>query len=530
MRDNRENVHQAAEEAVKGKLLFWRVVSSVLLLAVIALGVLLYLAKSAPVLPPETPPEETPAEAVRYTAWCYAPQGDPQQVSGLAGEEISLPDGPQIDGYTFLGWSDANGAEVEGGKTTLYADAAFSANYAIAFRDESGEKRHEPYLAVDDEGYFHPLGKVSRADAAVLLYSLLDTELQGSAEFTDLDPSSPAYAAAATLKDLGVIGGARFHPDDPISLGELFEMLAHFFPGSTADCAFDSIPESDPLYGPFCLAMERGWISDASVSPDEELTRAAAARIFNRLRGRAPTADENYAKVGTILDVSFADPDFWDIAEAAIAHDAAVADGSESWGASEALPLLDEGLFFIGTALHCIDADGGAVVNGSYGNFDFGPDGVITTGMPELDALVQDKLAELVDPSSMEPERMLHIVYDYVTYSNNYLGIHFYEVGDISWVNAEAYHMLTQHKGNCYNFSSEFYVLAKAIGFDAQIFSGTIEPNSSPHAWVEIETDGVPYIYDTELEYTQVIFQDSTSSYFKAPLPKMERWHYYKGD
>ena len=530
MRDNREAMDQNAAAAFRGKLLFWRVAASVLLLAVIALGTMLVLSKTAPALPPEATPEPTPAEAVRCTAWCYAPQGEPQQVTGLSGEEISLPQGPQIDGYTFLYWTDENGAEVEGGRTTLYADAAFSANYAIAFRDESLETRHEPYLSIDDEGYFHPLGTVSRAEAATMLYAILDTELQGSAEFSDLDPSDPCYTAAATLKDLGVIGGSRFHPDEPISLGELFEMLAHFFPRSEKTCTFDNIPESDPRYGVFCLAMEQGWIRESSVSPDADLTRAAAARIFNRLRGRSPAASIDHAMVGTILDVSFGDPDFPDIAEAAIPHEAEQTDGGEIWTASEALELRGEGLFFIGTALHAIDADGGAVVNGSYGSFDFGADGVITTGMPELDVLVQEKLAELVDPATMEPERMLYLVYNYVTYSNNYLGIHFYEVGDTSWVNDEAYHMLTAHKGNCYNFSSEFYVMARAIGFDAQIFSGTIEPNSSPHAWVEIEIDGMPYIYDTELEYTQVIFQDSTSSYYKAPLPKMERWHYFKGD
>ncbi len=348
--------------------------------------------------------------------------------------------------------------------------------------------------------------------------------------FSDLDPSAPCYRAAATLKDLGVIDGSRFHPDDTISFGELFEMLAHFFPRSASSYSFDHIPENDSRYAAFCLAMEQGWIRELSLFPDDDLTRADAARIFNRLRGRSPLAESDFAKVGTILDVSFGDPDFWDIAEAALSHEAEAAEGGEVWSASEALPLREEGLFFIGTALHCIDADGGAVVNGSYGRFDFGPDGVITTGMPELDLLVQEKLAELVNPDVMEPERMLYLVYNYVTYSNHYLGIHFYEVGDISWVNEEAYHMLTEHKGNCYNFSAEFYVLAKAIGFDAEIFSGTIEPNSSPHAWVEIEIEGVPYIYDTELEYTQVLFQNSTSSYYKAPIPKMERWHYYKGD
>ena len=385
-------------------------------------------------------------------------------------------------------------------------------------------------MSVDGEAYFRPAGSVSRAQAAKLLYESLDTDLVGSASFADVDPAADYAAAAATLKELGVLSESRFHPDDPISLGEMFDMLAHFFPKSAKTYSFASVPESDARYGAFCLAMEPGWIDDPSVSPDADLSRATAARIFNRLRGRIPPAKIDYAMVGTIMDVSYADPLFPDIAEAAIAHDAELTADGEVWTSSEALPRREEGFFFIGTALHCIDENGGAVVNGSYGNFDFGPDGVITTGMPELDEPVQAKLRELVDPAAMEPERMLYLIYNYVTYSNEYLRVHYYDVGDTSWVNDEAYHMFTVGKGNCYCYASQFYVMAKAIGFDAVIYSGTIEPDDSPHAWVEIEIDGEWYIYDTNLEYTQVHFNDYHGSFYKEPYWKAKGWHYFRGD
>ena len=116
-----------------------------------------------------------------------------------------------------------------------------------------------------------------------------------------------------------------------------------------------------------------------------------------------------------------------------------------------------------------------------------------------------------------------------MTYHNSYLRLHYYEVGDISWVNDEAYHMFAEHKGNCYNYAAEFYVLAKALGYDAVIYSGTIDPDPTPHAWVEIEFDGVPYIFDTELEFTQVTIAHHGSSYFKAPYAKVETWYYFRG-
>ena len=525
----REGSVRAERARLRSALLFWRIAAGLLLLAVIALGVLLYFSRSEPILPSILPTPEVSEEPVVYTAWCYTPQGEPLTVTAMAGETVELPQAPSIEGYTFIGWADEKGVTAEDGRAALFSDAAFSAVYAVAFRDESGETQREPYLPLDGEGLFHPLGTLSRAEAAELLCSFLDTEFVGTGSFSDVDPSASCYQAAATLKDLGVIDGSRFHPDEPISCEEFFVMLAHFFPKSTSAYSFAEIPESSAAFGAFCLAMDRGWIDDLSLSPDRNLTRAEAAHVFNLLSGRE-SAETDYAKVGTILDLSFDDPYFWDIAEAAIPHVVEHTAGGELWSSSEALPLRDEGMFFIGTALHCVDSRGSAVVNASCEGFDFGPDGVITTGMPELDVLVQQKLAELVDPSSMDPERMLYIIFNYVTYHHSYLRIHYYEVGDTSWVNDEAYHMFTVGKGNCYCYASMFYVMARAIGFDAVIYSGTIAPDSSPHAWVEIEIDGEPFIYDTELEYTQVVFNNKHSSYYKMPYWKAKGWHYFRGD
>ena len=534
---------KAAQARKKDSTLGLRIIIAVLLLAVIALGALLFLARDGLIFAlrgdraqpgaekPSALSQQDAAEPVRYTAWCYTPLSEVLSVTAEAGEPVELPQGPQIEGYSFIGWADEKGERVAGGVTALYADTAFSAVYAVAFRDESSLAHHEPYMSIGEDGLFRPEGSISRASAAKLLYSILDTELVGSGSFADVDPSAACYEATATLKDLGVIGGSRFHPDDPISCGEMFEMLSHFFPASTSAYSFDKIPTSDARYGAFCLAMDQGWIGDTAIDPDRNLTRAETAHIFNALRGRAFPAEADFAMVGTILDVSFDDPFFGDIAEAALAHDAERTEEGEIWTASEALPLCEEGFFFVGTALHCVDERGSAVVNASCGNFDFGADGVITTGMPELDALVQQTLVDLkLDPVKMDRERMLYIIFNYVTYHNFYLrdGDHLHEVGETGWANEEAYRMLTQKKGNCYNYAAEFYVLARAIGYDAVLYSGTI--TERPHGWVEIEMDGEPYIFDTEIEYKEVTINHKHSSYYKMPYWKAKGWHYFRGD
>lgn len=527
-----------------GALLFLRVMICVLLVAVIALGALLYLAKTGRIfqsegsglsgMVPDIP--EMPGiteEPVVYTASCVTPLDEVLQVSAAAGETVRLPDGPAIEGYTFVGWADSQGNRLENGEVKLDADASFSAVYAIAFRQAKDETSHAAYLPLSGDGYFRPRDLLKRAEAAQLLYSMLDTDYVGDGSFADVPEGTDCHRAVATLKDLGVISGNRFHPDEPICFGDLFDMLASFFPKSSSAYSFDLVPQTDPRYSAFCLAMDQGWITDGSVSPDQDVTRADAARIFNRLCGRAPIAENDYSKVGTILDVSFDDPSFWDIAEAAIPHESENSENGELWTSSSSLPLYTEGLFFIGTELHCVDERGSAVINASYGNFDFGADGVITTGMPELDELVQEKVSELVDPNKLEDEsdreQMLRVLFNYVTYHNSYLRLHYYEVGDTSWVNDEAYHMLTEKKGNCYDYAAEFYVLARAIGYDAVIYSGKVDPTQRPHAWVEIEFDGVPYIFDTEIEFTQVTIAHKGSTYFKCTYEKLKTWYYFRG-
>ena len=536
MSDNQAQKNTAAR-GQNGKLLFWRLLSSVLFLAVLVLGTMLYFSgrDAVPAIPGNDvgaesgEAQQTEDSGQSCSLTCYVPGGDPIVLTVPVGESTPLPDGPVLASYTFLGWADASGEIVTAAEITPQGNLSFSAVYAIAFRDLGSETRHEPYLSLDG-AYFHPEGSLKRGEAASLLYTFLDTNVVGSGSFADVSEDDACYTALATLKDLGVIGGSRFHPDEPISLGEFFEILSHFFPAAEADYDFENIPASADNHGAFCLAMEQGWIDETAVSPDRDLTRAEAAHIFNRLTGRSPVPEPDAAKVGTILDVSMQNKYYWDIAEAVIPHEASHSAAGEVWTASTPLARYEEGLFFIGTALHCVDAQGSALINESYGNFDFGPDGVITTGNAELDAYVQATFRELgLDPNALETEATLRTVFNYVTYHNSYLRLHYYEVGDTSWVNDEAYQMFTQHKGNCYNYAAQFYVLAKALGYDAVIYSGTIDPDPTPHAWVEIEFDGVPYIFDTELEFTQVTIAHHGSSYFKAPYPKVETWYYFRG-
>ena len=572
-----EDIEKAAARTARrrkkdGILRFLRVMIAIMLVAVIALAAVLYLAMSGRIFRPGgtggaemplwTPP---PAEPMAYTVTCLLPQGEPLTVSGTEGETVKLPDSPEIPGYSFLGWTTGKGESVAQTEFVLDSNLCFIAVYAPALRDAKAETSHPAILSLDKDGLFRPEEPFSRADTVLALYSLLDGALTADdgAEISEaeavesvehavnnseesLEGAGGAAAkeafekAQALLIELGVLDGQLDSPDEPISFAELFKLLSAFFPKSEASYQFENIPESDPRCGDFALALEKGWIEDASVDPDRALTRRDAARILCRVAGRAGDAAQDHAKVGTILDLSSKDPDFWAIAEAVIPHESAFESDGEHWSSSEALPLRQEGLFFVGTALHCIDADGCPVISDSYGNFDFGSDGVITTGMPELDELVQQKLRDLAEANGIEDvsdarERMLRIAYNDITYHNSYLparNSEIYEVGDTSFVNDAAYKILTTHKGCCYNYNSAFYVCAKALGYDAVIYSGKVNPVpiQRPHAWVEIEFDGIPYVFDPENEYTQVIKGHTGQVFFKLPYERVKGWYYYKGE
>ena len=128
------------------KLVFWRILSSILLLAVLALGTLLYLYRSGAMdlLPDAPSPSEEPV--VTYTVSCFTPQGETLSVSGAHGQTVQLPRAPEIDGYSFIGWADQDGLIAEDGTVMLEDDVSFNAVYAIAFRDESAGGSHEPYM------------------------------------------------------------------------------------------------------------------------------------------------------------------------------------------------------------------------------------------------------------------------------------------------------------------------------------------------------------------------------------------------
>ena len=212
--------------------------------------------------------------------------------------------------------------------------------------------------------------------------------------------------------------------------------------------------------------------------------------------------------------MSFTDENVRDIAESCIVHQYEGNAENARWTSSEALPLREPGFFFEGVRLHCISEEGSPVINDSVGLLSFNANGEVSTGIPECDELLAQVLRDVLGQPKYRDMTQLKLLYTYTVEHFSYLKRNLYESGETGWEAEEAYTMLSTGKGNCYNFAAVFGEMARFLGFDAQIYSGTItgqakvdddgavlDTKRSPHAWVEIEADDGWRIFDPESTY-----------------------------
>ena len=512
----------------KLKALPWRLILEIAMgLGLLALGgALLFRPTGDPAAPVEEPPaiEETEA-APEETGSLTLRFAGPEKTTKvhLAPGELLVPQEAPLEGYTFLHWVDEKGRILPAEGAIVWEDAKYTPVYAMKL----GRADHKPYMPLDERGAFHPSFPVTRREAVSILYFLLDTDLVGDGTFLDLTEEDPVYEAAATLKTLGALSGSRLHPDETITRREFLAMLCSFFPERDPEVEFADLDETDPDWALFCSAAAQGWIESgpkAEARPDDELTRLELVTMLNIATDRHGDSQHRIELVGTILDVNRTDPHYWDVAEASIPHKAKGEGAEERWLSSESLPLREPGLFFLDLELHAIGEDGNPVVDDTYLGLYFDINGVESSGNPELDELLRKTMAGKVDPETMDGDQMLHILYNFTVSNFTYRSGKFYPVGEPQGWEAEvALAFLKDRRGNCYSFAALFCEFARAIGYDAKAITGGVIGGGEipvmlhrdiygnplqlplgrvPHGWVEIETDGVTYIYDPEYEFS----------------------------
>lgn len=398
--------------------------------------------------------------------------------------------------------------------------------------------RHIPFLYGSGGPFpsFHPWRNVTRAEAAQMLFRLLPEPPEERAEYADV-PQGAWYAEAVrAIGALGVMGAGEetFRPGEEITREEFVRSVASFFPLETGGEPFPDVPRDSPNAAYILSARQSGWVQgnrDGLFCPQEPITRAQAAVLLNRALGRGGDGDYiRAAHPAFYLDVP---PDSWfyeDVLEATVPHTYDSGGGQERWLSHTAGTDAPAGGFHLVDGwLYCYsEADGDILRNTRVGGLPFNAAGRFTSGNAELDG----RLREIVlaqTREGMTREEMLRSLYLFVRDNKGfkYLRRPAYQPGASDFMEADALLLLKTGRGNCYCYASVFWYLARWIGYDAVIYSGLVGQNASPHAWVEINFDGVDYIFDAELEMSYLRKGRTDVNLYRFLDPE-NRWRYIR--
>ena len=369
---------------------------------------------------------------------------------------------------------------------------------------------HVPFFRGYGDGTIRPNGYLTAAEGCQLFYSLLRFRPEDRAEVPGVEKGRWYYDAVSLMAARGIWDQQRdgpIRPDAALTRGQFVLMLSRFYPElEEGDCHYPDVPQSSPWYGAASKASSQGWIlgfEDGTFRPMDPLTRAQAAAVLCRVMGRQ--ADGAFLEEKVVIPL-FTDlsPEHWAygvLLEAAVRHEASGLGERETWTAcTDPRLVYTPGPVLVDGETYWAGEDGFLCRDTRIGELTFGPDGRYTCGDEEADGYVKDILAGLYDPA-LSREELLRAAFVYTRDSFNYLRrSESYEWGCTGWEVEEALTMLRTGRGNCYCYAGVFCLLARQLGYDAKAVSGGVNWNPRPHGWVEIEFDGVPYIFDTELE------------------------------
>lgn len=179
---------------------------------------------------------------------------------------------------------------------------------------------------------------------------------------------------------------------------------------------------------------------------------------------------------------------------------------------------LPDGLYFF-------HADGTMAVSTTVGSYEIGSDGKAISNSPL--AQVVNTIISAVTTSEMTSDEKLRACYQWVLDNCSYSRS--YETPSGDWTGSYALEMLTTGKGNCYRYAAGFAYLAKGLGYDTRVVTGTIKAargGVTPHGWVEINIGGQWYVFDAEMQDAKGydLFCKTYKNYPVKPLNKEKEW------
>jgi transglutaminase-like putative cysteine protease len=186
-----------------------------------------------------------------------------------------------------------------------------------------------------------------------------------------------------------------------------------------------------------------------------------------------------------------------------------------------AIDRYAKGLHEIDGGMYYVKENGSVLTNSAVEYLTFNANGRYTSGNATLDSYVDQALAACTN-SGMTKAQKLRAAYLYVRDHGAYLARPHQARGTTAWAEESALFMFEHKKGNCYCFAGQFLYMARRLGYNAYVVSGGVGRKDSDHAWVMICENGVPYIYDAELEwgYRAGRYGHAEYNMYKMPLNK----------
>lgn len=246
---------------------------------------------------------------------------------------------------------------------------------------------HVRYLGGYEDRSVRPERQVTRAEAAAIIYRLLENADSGSGtcSYTDVKDSDWFANDVRALCRLGLLDdGTTFRPNDAITRAEIVDLIVRLAPETRATASFSDVPADYWAAKQIAIAASLGWVGgyeDGTFRPENGLTRAEACSIINRVTARSGDSAQAQKLMGLGLYTDITEK-HWaavTIAEASVAHEQTSSGSSETWsGVNLADYTFTPGVHNIAGKLYSVDRYGKLALNKTVGAYQADANGVLT--------------------------------------------------------------------------------------------------------------------------------------------------------
>ena len=272
----------------------------------------------------------------------------------------------QVNGAPVKAWTNAEGTRVDLATAVVKADVS----YYAWFLPRLNTARHIRYINGVGNAKFGPTASLTRAQAAQILYQLLESKEMGpfTCVFSDVKDTAWYAAPVKTLASLGVINGYKdgtFGPNKTITRAEFVTMLVNLTGVTGEGGTFTDVSAKHWARRNIAAAAAQGWISGYlekngtyTFRPSRTITRAEAVVVMNRVLGRSGKNVTEAPGLLHFIDVKTSDWWYSDVLEASVAHEHTGVGTGETWTSFTVESCgLEPGLHKVGAAYVYVDGN-----------------------------------------------------------------------------------------------------------------------------------------------------------------------------